>query len=232
MSENQDKRSPGEELLEELLATDLPAEEILARWQETPHGEDETLTAELMDLISMRTELERDAKEVRDVIDEAAQLGEAPGAGLVGSFFEEKLAGGAGAGSPWAGRLRAVAALSAAAAALLFVLWWRDGTGGADNVGEGTRLGGEDAVELLAPKGPVEAFESFRWSRPARIDGWYELVVRDEQGNEVERVTDLSGTSWTPPRGHAPWPSRIEWELSAHDTDGRTGSWSASAWRE
>jgi hypothetical protein len=133
----------------------------------------------------------------------------APGEHLVEAALGQRLA--LRRRSRWLTR----AALGSAAAALLFLaLLLMDRSKAKD---PGPTLGGID-LELLAPREPVPAFQTFTWRGRLPTDGWYEFRVLTPDGRELARST-TEESRWTS-ESTADWPIEIRWQVRAFDASG------------
>lgn len=219
--------------LAELLTREQDADGLRAAWRASGHfGRDAALDRELDELCRLREGLARSGRAAREVLEQASARSDARAEALVERFLRERLGGAAAADAapprrPSARRWALVSVAAALAASLLVVLALRRDAGSGEL--PELWLGADQTVELLAPRGACDGWETFRWRTSGRSDVWYELVVSAPDGRELARVEGLRGEHWRPP-ADAAWPARIRWRLSAFDADGRLGTWSADAW--
>ncbi len=131
------------------------------------------------------------------------------------------------------------AGIAAMAAGLLLLAQTLRTTDPVTPIGSG-QLGSEVAIELLAPRGAVDAFAPFRWQMAdAPPLSRFVLLIWDgggaapEAGGRPLIERDVDGTQWTPAAGDPPLPDRIAWRVDLRPLDGaRQRGPVESAWRD
>ncbi|HUP23476.1 MAG TPA: hypothetical protein VNB06_11110 [Thermoanaerobaculia bacterium] len=186
------------ELLRRVLEEDLdPASE------EALHmDEDDDIAGSLARSEAVIGLLERSASEQR--ADLAAGELDPRHAAQVRRFVDERVSPRR---TPWF----ALAGLAAAAALVVWIAPW--GGNDAPTAPE-LHLGADGAVRLDA--------DGLRWEHDLPAGGWYEVVVFDAQGVELERSDELGRAFWPIDTAlRAAWPTDATFEVEVLDGTGR-----------
>lgn len=225
-------------------------EELLAEVLTGERSErDAEVRARLEDCAACRQELEEmraamalldDAgDQERRTFAEAESIGSAPGVEKVEPVVAELFADDGGAPAPGRrpGRLLWFAAAAAVAAALLlFVLGPRTERGGEGAGAPDVVLGPENTLRCVAPVGPVDHYDVFRWEGELEAGQWFVVEVFAEDGVLPDAVSpsfeDEDERAWTPtPTRIAALPAHIRWRVSVMDDRGFVASAEAEAQR-
>lgn len=233
---HEDHRPPGRRPLERSPAAEhAPGHEAALRTVLEPdHGDAEhalrivtgcsQCSEELQKLTELRGWLDEAGANQRAVIGRARRAMEsgqsAPGVELVAPFVRERLA----QLQPRRSRLRRLAPLAAAAAALLVMLGWlvRSWFPRDQASGDGVLLG-DHSTDGLDPSGEVSEYAAFRWPKLLLPPGGsYSLRVWDAIEDDPERAlfsrdSLKENECRIEPATLATWPEHIGWEVQARD---------------
>ncbi|MFG0315960.1 MAG: hypothetical protein ACF8XB_01710 [Planctomycetota bacterium JB042] len=163
-------------------------------------------------------ELRRAGRAMRDDLAAAERERGAPGEHRIGAMLERaRAAAGEPGGTGTAPRLARRTWL-AAAAALLFapLVWWV--VRAADDAGRDGPMPLGDGLACERPVGEVDAWGAFVWSGDLPPAGWFEVVVRDEDGAALVRSGRLEENEFRPTEAELRLlTDGIRWEVVARD---------------